>query len=119
MIDSILLIDKFEQKCFVLKGIFQSPRLKYHVQTIGIDQSFSSNALYGHKCLQNIKKLYKHDGKCGNQKQLKNILEDAMVYNPEGFTNDSTIYPMTLIPVKKPSPIKSLCLFTNILDMKK
>ena len=42
-----------------------------------------------------------------------------MVSTPEGFTNDSTIYPMTSKPVKKPSTRKSLCLFTNILDVKK
>ena len=41
-----------------------------------------------------------------------------MVSNPEGFTDDSLIYPMASTPVKKPSTIKSLCLFTNILDVK-
>ena len=42
-----------------------------------------------------------------------------MVYDPEGFTNDSPIYPMTSTPVKKKSARKSLCLFTNILYVKK
>ena len=42
-----------------------------------------------------------------------------MVFTPELFTNNSLIYPMTSTPVKKPSAIKSLCLFTNILGMKK
>ena len=42
-----------------------------------------------------------------------------MISNPEGFTDNSPIYPMTSTPVKKPSTIKSLCLFTNILDVKK
>ena len=37
-IDYVLSINKFEQKCVVLKGMLQSPRLKYHLQTIGIDQ---------------------------------------------------------------------------------
>ena len=41
-----------------------------------------------------------------------------MVYNPEGFTNNSPIYPMTPTPVKKPTARKSLCIFTNILDVK-
>ena len=41
-----------------------------------------------------------------------------MVYTPEGFTDNSPISTMTLTPLKKPSSRKSLCLFTNILDMK-
>ena len=37
VIDYVLSIDKFEQQCVVLKGMLQSPRLKDHVKTIGID----------------------------------------------------------------------------------
>ena len=37
-----------------------------------------------------------------------------MVYNPEGFTDNSPRYPMTPTHVKKPSDKKSLCLFTDI-----
>ena len=43
-------------------------RLNDHVKTIGINQSLSNNTLYEHKCLQKIKKIYKHAGKCDNQK---------------------------------------------------
>ena len=114
VIDSVLSIDTFEKQCVVLKGIIQSPRLKYHVQTIGIHQSLSNNAIYEHKCLENIKKVYKQAGKCDDQQQFKDILEAAMVSTPEGFTNNSPIYPMTSLPIKKPSARKSLCLFTNI-----
>ena len=74
-IDYVISIDTFEQKCVVLKGMLQSPRLKYHVQTIGIHPSISENAIYEHKCLENIKKLYKQDGKCDDQQQFKDILE--------------------------------------------
>ena len=42
-----------------------------------------------------------------------------MVSTPEGFTYNSPIYPMTSIPVNKPSSQKSLCVFTNILEVKK
>ena len=66
VIDYVLSIDTFEQQCVVLKGMLQSPRIKYNVQTIGIDQSLSNNDLYEHKCLQNIKKLHKQAGKCDN-----------------------------------------------------
>ena len=46
VVDYSLYIDTFEQKGVVLKVMLQSPRLKYHVHTIGIDQSLSNNALY-------------------------------------------------------------------------
>ena len=39
VIDFILSIDTFEQQCLVLKIMLQSPKLKYHIQTIGIDTS--------------------------------------------------------------------------------
>ena len=42
-----------------------------------------------------------------------------MVSTPEGFTNNSPISPMTSKPVKKPNAQKSLCLFTNVLEVKK
>ena len=85
--------------------MLQLLHLRYHVQTIGIDQTLRNNDLYEHKCLQNINKLFKHAGKFDNQKQFKDILEDAMVYTPEGYTYDSPISPMTSTPVKKPSAI--------------
>ena len=59
VINYVLSIDTFEQQCVVLKSMLQSPRLKYHVQTIGIDQSLINNALYEYKCLENVKKIYK------------------------------------------------------------
>ena len=74
--------------------MLQSPRIKYHIRTIGIDLSLIKNTIYEHKCLENIKKLYKQAGKYDNQKQLKNILEAAMVSNTEVFTDNSTISPM-------------------------
>ena len=42
-----------------------------------------------------------------------------MVPTPEGFANNSPRYIMIPTPVKKPSASKPLCLFTNILDVKK
>ena len=89
------------------------------MKTIGIDQSSSNNSLFGHIRLQNINKLYNHADKCDDQKQLKDILDAAMVSTPEGFTNNSPRSTMTPTPVKKPSARKSPCLFTNISDVKK
>ena len=86
--------------------MLQSPPLKDHVQNIGFEPSLSNNTIYGHKCLENIKNLYKQAGKCDYQQQLKDILEAAMVFYPEGFTNNIPIYPSTPTPVKKPSAQK-------------
>ena len=119
LIDSVISIETSEQQYVVIKGIFQSLQLKYHVQTIGIYQSLSNNNLYEHKYLENIKKLYKQAGKCDDQQKFNNIIEAAMVSTPEGFTYNSTISPRTSTPVKKLSARKSLCMFTNVLDVKK
>ena len=62
--------------------------------------------LFEHKYLQNIKKLYKHAGKCEDKQQFKDIFESAMVSNPELFNNKSPISPITLTPVNKPSTRK-------------
>ena len=55
---------------------------------------------------------------CDDQQQFKDIPEADMVSTPEGLTNNSPRSPMTPTPVKKLSTRKSLCLFTNILDVK-
>ena len=68
--------------------------------------------------MNNIKNIYQHAGKCDYQQNLKNILEAALLYTPEGFTDKSPNVHMTSSPVKKPSARKSLFLFTNILDVK-
>ena len=41
-----------------------------------------------------------------------------MVYTPEGFNDNSPISPLASTPVNKPRAMKSLCLFTNILDVR-
>ena len=55
--------------------------------------------------------------KCDDKKNLKDILEAALLSTPEGFTDNSPHLHMPSTPVKKPSARKSLCLFTNILDV--
>ena len=64
VIDCVLSIHKFEQKFVVITCMLKSPRLKYHLKAIVIDQSLISSALFEHRCLQNSKKLYQHAGKC-------------------------------------------------------
>ena len=102
----------------MLKGMLRSPRLKDQLKPIGIDPYLSNNSIYEHKCIENIKTLYKQAGKCDDQQQFKDILEDNMVSTPDGFTNKSTISPMASTSVKKPRAQKSLCLFTKNLDVK-
>ena len=62
--------------------MLQSHRLKNHVQTICIDTSLRNNAIYEHKFLENIKNVFKQDGKCDDQQQFKYILEADMVSTP-------------------------------------
>ena len=68
--------------------------------------------------MNNIKKIYQHDGKCDYQQNIKDILDASMVSTPEEITYDSPSFSMTKTTVKKPSARKSLCLFTNIFDVK-
>ena len=89
--------------------MLQSSRIEYHMKTIGIDQSLYNRSSFEHKCLNNIKEIYQHAGKCDDQQNLKDILDAAMVYTPEGVTDNITNVPMTSTPVKKPSTRKSLC----------
>ena len=99
--------------------MLQLPRFKDHLKNVGIDQWSSNSALFEHRCLQNIKKLYKHAGKWYNQQQFKDILGDVIVSHPEGFIYKSLRSPMTPTLVKKTSAREFLYLFTNILDVKK
>ena len=99
--------------------MLQSNRLKDHIQNIGIDPSLSNNTIHEHKCLEKIKKWYKQASKCDNQQQFKVILEAAMVSTPEGFTKNIPISTRTSTPVKKTRAWKSLCMFTNVLEVKK
>ena len=68
--------------------------------------------------MNNIKKIYQHACKCDDQQNLKDIVDAAMVSTPEEVTDNSPNSPIISTSVNKPSARKSLCLFTNILDVK-
>ena len=87
------------------------------MKTIGIDQSLCNRSSFKHRRLNNIKKIYQHSGKCEDQQNLKDILDADMVLTPEEVTDDSSNVPMTSTPFKRPSARKSLCLFTNIINV--
>ena len=88
------------------------------METIDIDRSSFTRSYFEHRCMDNIKKIYEHAGKCDDQKNLKDIIDAAILSTPEGVIYDSPNVPMASSPVKKLSAGKSLCLFTNILDVK-
>ena len=98
--------------------MLQSSCLGDHMKTICIDQSLRTRYSFEKNCMNNIKYIYQHAGKCEDQQNLKHILDAAMVSTPEGVTDNSPNAHMTSTPVKKPSARKLLCLFTNILDVK-
>ena len=81
-IDPILSIDTFEQQCVVIKCMLQSSRLEDHMKTIGIEQSLCNRSFFEHKCMNNIKKIYQHAGKCDDQQNIKEIINYDMVLTP-------------------------------------
>ena len=46
------------------------------------------------------------------------IMQSKIFLRPEGFTDNSPRSLITPTPANKPSAIKTLCIFTNILDVK-
>ena len=87
--------------------------------TIGIDQPLSNCAMYKHRYLESINKLYTSAGNCNDQLQFKAIPETSMVSTPEIFTYNSTMSPGPPMIVKKCIERKSLRLFTEVFDVKK
>ena len=98
--------------------MLKSTRLADHIKTIGIEKSLCKRSSFEHKCLNNIKNIYQHADKWDDQQNLKDILYGSMVSILEGVTYESPNVPMTSTLSKKPSSRKSLCLFTNIFDVK-
>ena len=62
--------------------MLQSPRLEDHMKTVGIDQLLCNRPSFEHKCLNTIKNIYQHAGKCEDQHNLKDILDAALVLTP-------------------------------------
>ena len=89
VVDSILSINTFEQQCVVIKRMLQSSRLEDHMKTISIDQSSLTRSSFEHRCINNIKKIYQHAGKCDDQQNLKDIIDAAIISTPEGVTDHS------------------------------
>ena len=75
--------------------MLQSSRLEDHMKTIGIDQSSFARSYFEHRCMNNIKKIYQHVGKCNDQQNLKYVIYAAILSNPEGVTDNSPNVHMT------------------------
>ena len=75
--------------------MLQSSRLEDHMKTIGIEQSSLTRSSFENRCMNNIKKIYQHAGKCDDKKNLKDILEAAILSTPEGLTDNSPNVHMT------------------------
>ena len=56
---------------------------------------------FEHNVLNNIKDIYQHAGKYDKQQNFKDILEFAMVSNPEEITDDGPSLTMTQTTVLK------------------
>ena len=60
--------------------------LEDHMKNIGIDQSLFTRSYFEHKYLNNTNQ---HAGKCDDQQNLKDVLDNFMVSTPEGVTDTS------------------------------
>ena len=54
----------------------------------GVGQLLSISALYKHRCLESIKKLYRSTVKYDDQKKYKEVLESSKVSTLEIFTEN-------------------------------
>ena len=82
----ILSIDTVEKQCVVIKFMLQLSCLEDNTKTIGIDQLLCNKYSFEQKCMNNIKNIYQHAGKCEDQRKLKDIIDAAVVSTPEGVT---------------------------------
>ena len=82
-INYILSTETFEQQCVGNKGELQSTFLERHMMTIVIDQLLCNRSSFVHKCLNEIRNIYQHAGKCYDQQNFKDILDAAMGSTPE------------------------------------
>ena len=73
--------------------------------------------MYEYICLENINKLYTSAGKFDYQQQYKAIIEAKMFSTTEIFTSNIQMSSGTSVTFKKPSAIKPLRLFTEVLDV--
>ena len=79
--------------------MLQSSRLEDHMKNIGIDQSSFARSYFEHRCMNNIKNIYQHAGKCDDQQNFKDIIYADILSTPEGVTYNSPNVHMASKPV--------------------
>ena len=62
--------------------MLQSSRLEDHMKTISIDKSSFARSYFEHRCMNTIKNIYQHAGKCNDQQNLKDIIDAAILSTP-------------------------------------
>ena len=62
--------------------MLQSSRLEDHMDTIGIDQYSFARSSFEHRCMNSIKNIYQHAGKCDDQQNFKDIIDAAIISTP-------------------------------------
>ena len=62
--------------------------IEKHMISIGIDRYLINNELFEHRCLGNIKKIYRTERKCDDQQQYNTMIETYLVSTPE-ICNDN------------------------------
>ena len=55
-------IKSFLQQCAIIKRVTEVRTTGKYMVTIGVDQYLSNSAMHQHKCLENIKNVYKSTG---------------------------------------------------------
>ena len=82
----------------VIKCLLQSAHLEDNMNTIGIDQSSFARSSFENRCMNNIKKIYQHAGKCDDQQNLNDIIDAAILSTSEVVTDNSTNVHITSKP---------------------
>ena len=63
--------------------------------------------------MNNIKKIYEHAGKCDDQKNIKDIIDAAILCTPEGVTDNSPNVHMASKPVFKKKVLGNHCVYSQ------
>ena len=71
--------------------------------TIRVEIFLSNSDLYEHRCLENIKKLYKSDGKYDDQQKYRDIIESSTVSTIYGINENTPMAMVTSGTMKNPS----------------
>ena len=83
------------------------------MKTIGIDQTSFARSSFEHRCMNNIKKIYQHAGKCDDQHNFKDIVDAAILSTPEGVTDNSPNIHMKSKPEKN-QVLVNHCVYSQI-----